>query len=47
MDTLGATVIRTVTADTVAPLMAMEVEDHTVEDLEEVLATKCPTSGLA
>lgn len=47
MDTLGATVTRTVTADMVAPLMAMEVEDHTAEDLVEVLATKCLILGLA
>lgn len=42
MDTLGATVIRTVTADTVAPLMAMEVED-----MVEVPATRWPTLALA
>lgn len=44
-DILGATVTRTVTADMVAPLMAME--DHMVEDLAEVLAIKCPTLALA
>lgn len=48
MDTPEATAIRTEMVDTAAPPTAMEAEDHTVEDLAEVLVViKCLTWELA